>query len=449
MYPVITWFLFMSLYPATLLAQTSIDSSQSRSDSIQHSITGFESYFENDFIQESLLEKLPLRNIEQLKLLQAGNFYLDRDAYFAFGVGYGDAVMLDGMRIKNASAFPFRSIGRFAVLTNQSSIQLGNSTAGFLLIETPEGADSLFAQAEFLTTAPFNSLGNYVLDFNLSTPLKFKKQSQIKKELLPSVFVSVQLSRTNDVSPSHAKHYILNDAAQNALNAAPLSLSSVSDAFIVTAETLTDSVFEQRDFADAPQKAVGSFVKLNLPISKNFALTAGTYFQFDKREDYVQRYELFNSDNYQQSTMRNFDNYLRAAHTLHGKNGMKINQQLQFNFSNYYLTAQSATHEDNLFNYGYLGSFEIFRTPVFAYGTDAVTGNTGWRLSGYQDTLVTYSPGNVNPVMSNYTSSYYELAGASFENGTWTTPQSGAQEGFYESLAQIESGGSASVIISK
>ncbi len=204
--------------------------------------------------------------------------------------------------------------------------------------------------------------------------------------------------------------------------------SPFSNSFSHTAEYLSHSVFEQKDFADAPQKAVGSFVKLNIPVTKSFVFTAGTYFQFDKRKDYVHANELFNAANYPESTMRNFDSYLRASHEMNIKNGIKINQQFQFNFSNYYLKAHSARHQDNFFDYGHIGYYEVFSEPVFSYGEDGVSGNEGWRLVGYQDTLVTFSPGTLNPVMSNNTSSYYALAGADAEN-------------YYESLFQIQANG--------
>ena len=47
--------------------------------------------------------------------------------------------------------------------------------------------------------------------------------------------------------------------------------------------------------------------------------------------------------------------------------------------------------------------------PLFALGEDSVTGQTAWMLQGYQDTSFTFIPGETNPVLANYVSSYYDI----------------------------------------
>ena len=101
---------------------------------------------------------------------------------------------------------------------------------------------------------------------------------------------------------------------------------------------------------------------------------------------------------------------------------------IQADYSKFYRTNKDKTLGEDPFAYGYVGKFETFRQPIYTFGQDSVSGLTGWLLAGYQDTLVTYQAGTQQPLLSNYTTQYYDLVGDN-------------PDGNYNSLFDILNGG--------
>src|SRR5690606_28619918 len=83
---------------------------------------------------------------------------------------------------------------------------------------------------------------------------------------------------------------------------------------------------------------------------------------------------------------------------------------IQVDYSQANNLIHNENHGDNFFEYGHVGKFDIQRTPVFQYGTDTATGVTGYLYVNDQDTAVKFTPGTSNPILSNYMSTYYDLA---------------------------------------
>ena len=71
-------------------------------------------------------------------------------------------------------------------------------------------------------------------------------------------------------------------------------------------------------------------------------------------------------------------------------------------------------HQFDLFNYGYVGQFNTYKTPFYQNGTaiDSSTGiiYSGRILSGWGDTLYTFNENKyTNQDLANYTNAYYQM----------------------------------------
>ena len=66
-------------------------------------------------------------------------------------------------------------------------------------------------------------------------------------------------------------------------------------------------------------------------------------------------------------------------------------------------------HRDNIFQYGHVGTFETQRTSFYGYGEDEKTGILGYRKLLDLDTAVVFTPSSHNPILANYTSTYYDM----------------------------------------
>ena len=76
-------------------------------------------------------------------------------------------------------------------------------------------------------------------------------------------------------------------------------------------------------------------------------------------------------------------------------------------------------HRDNIFQYGHIGTFETQRTSLYAYDVDEKTGILGYRKLLDLDTSVVFTASDYNPILANYTSTYYDMvANGQISNST-------------------------------
>jgi len=84
---------------------------------------------------------------------------------------------------------------------------------------------------------------------------------------------------------------------------------------------------------------------------------------------------------------------------------------LQFDYTKDKGEYGDANHWDNLFKYGYIGKFSTYKTPTYEIGEDTVNGHfyeDVWVLNSWDyDTLVEWSPRDINPLVAQYTNDYY------------------------------------------
>ena len=88
-------------------------------------------------------------------------------------------------------------------------------------------------------------------------------------------------------------------------------------------------------------------------------------------------------------------------------------------YSNYNAVTQDRRHQDNLSHYGYIGKFTTTRVQIYEPVVDTAlvydaNGNlTGDTLEGFFSNWATllyeYEPGDINPLLANYTSNYYDI----------------------------------------
>src|SRR5205814_1547876 len=96
----------------------------------------------------------------------------------------------------------------------------------------------------------------------------------------------------------------------------------------------------------------------------------------------------------------------------------------------FYEEFSDPSHGFNPFDYGYVGKFETQLSPVYAFDSVHIDDKAfyGWVFQGLGPSLVTYTPGTLNPLLTNYTTQYFDLVGDD-------------PVGHYQSIFDIENGG--------
>lgn len=377
------------------------------------------------------------RNVESIASTSAGVYQEDEGSALSIKGARADGTeyYIDGIRVRGSTNLPANAIEQLTVITGGVPAKYGDATGGIINVTTRGPSRQFGGGLEILTSQFLDDFGYNLGNFNLTGPIVKKYKGTDSAKTIVGFFLAGEYLYRKDGDPSAVGVYKAKDDVLNQLEQAPLVLSESSDAFIVAAETVTADDLEKQEFKPnvASHRASGT-AKIDVKASDNINLSFGGTVNYFQGHDWVARYGLFNYDNHPLSkdlTWRVFGRFTQKF----GKSGGYGQDEARSAFQNAYYTVQfdytkvtsreeDDTHGFNAFDYGYVGGFETSRAPIYQFGDDDVSGKTGWQLVGFQDTLVTFTPGDANPVATNYTQTYYDLAGDD-------------PEGFYETIDQI------------
>lgn len=79
---------------------------------------------------------------------------------------------------------------------------------------------------------------------------------------------------------------------------------------------------------------------------------------------------------------------------------------LQLDYSQFAQNVEDQVHGDRFFDYGYVGKFNTFRAPQFAFN-DTLAHVPVLQQIGETDTLVTFTPGEQNPDLASVNNYYF------------------------------------------
>ncbi|HXC04381.1 MAG TPA: TonB-dependent receptor, partial [Bacteroidia bacterium] len=89
---------------------------------------------------------------------------------------------------------------------------------------------------------------------------------------------------------------------------------------------------------------------------------------------------------------------------------------IQAGYGSYHKIVQDPVHQDNLFDYGYYGTFHQEKARTMPTDTSHIYYNgtkyVGYVQQGFHDSILKFTPSSLNPLDANYTSSVYNYVGA-------------------------------------
>ncbi len=376
--------------------------------------------FFNKSLNKKTIEHTPYSDINKLRLFNSSAVYYGA-SYKTQGLSsFGDNSYIDGMLINDISMFPKSAIESYTQFDGISPIEFGNNMSDIVEV--------LSLQAPAKTTFDINILSDFTTNINFSmnqkglyftfnSPMSFLKFIYKNKNLQPSILIAGNLNFTKDPTPSSIGVTSVDSKTLAQLNQNPLIPSGKESgtykaAEFVTNDNLTKSSLKQ----NADCNSFNPYIKLAFPLSKNSEITLGSYMNLTNRRLDVFENSMFNSDRNPEIKERNFNNYIRFEHNFNINSNLKSHFYLQINYTKNNYLQQSPQHKDKFFDYGYVGKFKTNRTRTYEYGTDPFTGLTAYLQNGNADTLVTFEPSDINPILANYTTNYYDFYSTSNEN---------------------------------
>ena len=371
---------------------------------------------------------LPTRNIASVAASTAGIYQRDEGDGVNVRGSRSDATeyYVDGIKIRGSMGVPTSGIEQITVITGGVPAQYGDATGGIISITTKGPSNKMFGGVEFESSSLFDSYNYNLLGFALSGPILKKRNTDGSKgSSVIGYFLSGELRSVDDTDPSAIGRWKVKDDVLADLQANPFKIApNASAGFLSRSEFLTENDFENvQAKQNANEKRFNLSGKLDIKPSKNTFLSLGGAYYARESRDFSPWRSMFSWDNNRQSTQHTYRVFGKlvqkfgSAEDNEDESSANIKNAfftIQGNYTNNKYTYVDAVHQDNLFNYGYVGQFVTSKAPVYDFGSAVVDSSsgilyTGRVLAGWTDTLFEYTPGGVNKSLENYTNAYIDL----------------------------------------
>lgn len=350
---------------------------------------------------------------------------------------------IDGIKVRaNANLLPQSAIEQISVILGGVPAQYGDITGGIISITTKGASREYHASAEYVTSGlRFNEKKYVGLDpyaYNLVEvtalgPILWNKDSaNKKKDPILGFFVSGNYQFNADQNPSHNGVWKLTDETQQSIKANPLRYNPQGTGTSPNGEFVRMNDIENTLLKPNNQRnAVSLQGKLEIKTGKTTNLTVGgTYGHIRANGSGGGFYsDGTGANNLYPNTLMNWDvmpvrtdnsyrTYARFTQRFKNQIGEENTSKIQnayysvqFDYTSDNSRTYDPKHKDNYFDYGYIGKFKTYQTENYQFGVDSSSGQIGWVHQNWEDTLIGFTPGAINPELAQYTSSYYDLFG--------------------------------------
>ncbi len=372
-------------------------------------------------------QNMATKNILSVASTTAGVYQADEGAGLNVRGSRGSAtnIFIDGERAIGTTGIPQQGVEQVSVTLGGVPASIGDVTGGAISITTRGPQAKWFGGAEAISSQITDAYGYNFLGFSIGGPLLSKKDSAGNKRPLLGLFLAGEVVSEKDPDPSAIGIYKVKDEKMKELEQNPL-VKADNGSYYRSAEYLTaDDLEKIKARQNVGQRSFRLSPKLDFKPSQNTNITLGGSWDYVNSRAFIYNYSLLNSANNPQTIQNTMRGYARLTQKF-GSGNVGKDEKSQSNIKNAYFsfqvgyqkykaTTQDDTHKDKLFNYGYIGKFDQQTTPfynTFQIDSNEITGNTGYFYAGDFNSQLDYTPGDINPLASNYTTQVYSLADA-------------------------------------
>jgi len=359
---------------------------------------------------------------------------------------------IDGIKIIGSTSLPKSAIEEVSVKTGGLSAQYGDVTGAVTTVTTRGAFTEYFGSAEVLssgfktgetTSFGLDKWGYNLFGFALGGPI-IKRKNKDGDVTSPFGFLLTGEVRHALSGQSVTPIYKPKDAIESQIRNNPLIFQEGNNGVVQRAQFVTIDDFEEIDFRlnddDLSFAMNGKFdVKLT-PLS---SLSFGGTVNYSKSNNYNRNFSLYNYENNTQSLntdfrffgryVQRFENAKEDANTKEEDKSLIKNAffSIQADYSRRNRLTEDRNHGSDFFRYGYLGKF-VANTDL-SYGdftTETLDNGRTYRgtfLTAFDSPVsYDYTASDINPILSNYTSNYYDF----FPQGDLRYSTAVAVEGF-------------------
>jgi outer membrane receptor protein involved in Fe transport len=367
------------------------------------------------------IANLAVRDLTSIASQTAGVFQQDEgQATFVRGARDGTTVyFIDGVKVTGTVNLPRAAIAQTEVITGGLPAQYGDATGGVINTTTRGPSPVYFGSAEYLTSVPFDQYDYNLVALTAGGPVFRKKNGEPALGFL----IAGEAQFEKDPRPYAVPVYYAEESVLNNLNANPVRPATVGTGVLNNTEFVTaDQLYTRQGKLNNFRQEYRINGNFNFTPSKNTVVTFGGRYNWREGKNISFFNQLFNYANNNQFINSDWSVFGRFQQTFptENKNAAFKNffYTLQVDYTRNDRRTQDAFHEGNVFRYGHLGRYDIQSTRFYNFGTDTVTGLTGWLHTTFQDTAVNFTAGPHNATRSNYTQGVYDFLDQGLINGS-------------------------------
>jgi len=365
------------------------------------------------------IENLPTRNVTSIVSTSAGVYQSDEGEDVNVKGSRSEATdyYIDGVKVRGSSALPTAAIEQVNVVTGGVPAKYGDATGGIINITT-RGPSPTFSGGIELESSQITDPYNYnLIGLNLGGPIVKVNKGEKNERPLIGFHITGQYVHQKDPDPSAIGVWHLNDAKQAEIEASPLTPLPLGG-FDRSSQYITMEDLElNKAKKDIPSEEIGATARLDFSPTRNINFRVGANYINLKENRYIESYQLMNRQGNDLETSNAYRGYARFTQRF--GNALERDEDaepnlfqnafysVQFDYTKSTEVLENLRHRDDLWSYGHVGKFETFRGPTWDFNDEFNL----IELVAVSDTLVTYTPGESNPLMAAHTSQYYDLAG--------------------------------------
>ena len=359
------------------------------------------------------IAKMPNRSANAIAVSVGGVFSADGERGSVRGQREDGTIMyIDGIRVRGSSALPEAAIEQVSVILGGVPAQYGDAVGGIINVTTRGPSRTFGAGAELETSQFLDAYGYNRASLNMQGPLirSKDKQTSLLGYFVAGEFIFREDGRPTSTGVYKVKDDILADLEKNPIGLSPTGTGSIYRSNLIRKEDL--------EFLKATQNtnnlAVNVSGKIDVRTSPNINLSFGGSFNYNNRDAFSFPNAIFNYKTNTQVIDNTWRVYGRFTHRFPTDGESRafvrnVYYTLQADYSVYNYLQQDSRHQDDLFKYGYYGSFTRHMLRSYEFGTDEETQLTGFIHNAYLDTLYSFQRAEFNPILANYTQQYYDF----------------------------------------
>ncbi len=344
-------------------------------------------------------------------------------------------IFIDGERAIGTSGIPQGSVDQISVILGGLPAQYGDVTGGVISVTTRGPQPKLFGGVEAISSQLTDKFGYNFLGFSVGGPILQKKDSAGNNERpILGFFLGGEATYHKDPNPWATGIKQVNKEKLAKLEANPLQYNPLTNSYyLASAYVNANDLYTSKVRPNVASKNFRLNPKIDFAPTPNLNITLGGSFDYNNYHSFVYEYALLNANHNPQTIERTTRGYIRLTQKF-GPTSSTEQEKSQSLFKRAYFTVQAGYQKykfiqqddqfkDKLFDYGYVGKFNQYRSNLYLYSTqkvgywDTLTAsgggdsvvfqNTG-TMNGYVnlgeiDTLITFTPGTTNPLTANYT----------------------------------------------